>query len=549
MESSEQPLMIPFKSKKPLLTTPNKKSIINPEAVGPAVATPERANPKPVTRIRNQKFALSVSEVRRTALQLQKSNNVGSDLSKVGPEKVVGSGIGQKPKGSQKSPASLPQKYEMLCEFFNSMVGSIRLLRLRRQQPNFTKLAKSIESLTDRRFTLHHLAQLKHIMPEVIAAKKIRVQDDETKCMMEDLLLSLEVVALETDKKAKGGSGFSQLKDIFRSRIFDYYKSHHEDEDDVPEGELPQLFHQPKQEPEQNMIKTPAPLAASLTGPSFMRRFSSRPLGTPVQESMADKPSSNLSETGIKEASSAEVNDGDSNTVVKTDAAPFDAASTPAKHASISMKFVSTPAELASTPARLMAATPSIRPQKRILMTPDHDTSDLPNRSAKRRSLNFDESSVDIEDPLIQADHDESIAPTQGSILSKDDVLEILPEGLLQSLLEKERKILEENNPVLLQAKRRQQLMAGVPKLFDMILLLFKSINRSVVTKEELIYKLIAGHLDVVDRTEVEEQLKLLQEVAPEYISEQLSLSGDTLLRLNKSSCHESIRTKLFEAK
>uniref|UniRef100_A0A803M7R6 CDT1 Geminin-binding domain-containing protein n=2 Tax=Chenopodium quinoa TaxID=63459 RepID=A0A803M7R6_CHEQI len=540
MEPSEQPLMIPFKSKKPLLATPKKKSIITSKADGPAIATPERANPKPVTRIRNQKFALSVSEVRRTALQLQKSNNVGSDLSKVVPEKVVGSGIGQKSKGSQKSPASLPQKYEILCDFFNSMVGSIRLLRLRRQQPTFTKLAKSIESLTDRRFTLHHLAQLKHIMPEVIVAKKLRVQDDETKCMMEDLLLSLEVVALETDKNAKGGSGFSQLKDIFRSRMLDYYKSHHEDEEDVPEGELPHLFHQPKQEPVQNVIKNPAPLTASLTGPSFKRRFSSRPLGTPVLDSMADKPSSSLSETGTKESSSAEANDVDSNTVVEADAATFDAASTPAKHASISMKFASTPAELASTPARLMAATPSIRPPKRTLMTPDHDTSELPNKSAKRRSLNFDESNVDI---------DESIAPTQGSNLSKDDVLDILPEGLLQSLMEKEQKILEENNPILLQAKRRQQLMAGVPKLFDMILLLFKSINRSVVTKEELIYKLIAGHLDVVDRTEIEEQLKLLQEVAPEYISEQLSLSGDTLLRLNKSSCHESIRTKLFEAK
>lgn len=38
------------------------------------------------------------------------------------PEKVFGSGAAQKVKGSGKSPAVLPQKYEMLCEFFNAMV-------------------------------------------------------------------------------------------------------------------------------------------------------------------------------------------------------------------------------------------------------------------------------------------------------------------------------------------------------------------------------------------------------------------------------------------
>lgn len=68
-------------------------------------------------------------------------------------------------------------------------------------------------------------------------------------------------------------------------------------------------------------------------------------------------------------------------------------------------------------------------------------------------------------------------------------------------LIEKEKKCLAEKDPIVLQAKRRQQLMAGVPKLFDMISLLFQSIKRSVITKEELIYKLLTGHLDIVDRS------------------------------------------------
>lgn len=66
--------------------------------------------------------------------------------------------------------------------------------------------------------------------------------------------------------------------------------------------------------------------------------------------------------------------------------------------------------------------------------------------------------------------------------------------------MEKDRKMSIENDPITVQARSRQKLMAGVPKLFDMIYLLFQSIGRSVITKEELIYKLVTGHMDVIDR-------------------------------------------------
>ena len=60
---------------------------------------------------------------------------------------------------------------------------------------------------------------------------------------------------------------------------------------------------------------------------------------------------------------------------------------------------------------------------------------------------------------------------------------------------------MEEQDPIISQARRREQLMAGVPKLVDMICLLFQSVGRSIITKEELIHKLVAGHLDIVDRS------------------------------------------------
>ncbi|XP_021720252.1 CDT1-like protein a, chloroplastic [Chenopodium quinoa] len=526
-----------WESSVPVVTTPNNNN--HPHSLSSSsLNTPMVATPEP------------------RQIRIVKSNRAAFDSGSDCPKKAkISCGVSGMPNGL------LPQKYEMLCVFFNAMISSIRLLRLKKLPSTLTRLSRSIESLTERRFTLHHLAQLKHIMPEVIVVKKIRVQDRETNCMKEDLLVSLEVDAVATDDNVKGGGGFSHLKGIFQSRLTHYFRTHDED-DNVPEGKLPHLFYQPKQEPEPSLCRTPAPPAVLHIAPSFKRRFSSRALGASVSESSPAKPSSCLLDTHIKEATVVDAKDESSISLVEFNAEPAKLVSTPAKLvstpaklaltpaklASTPVKFASTPVKLASTPARLMAATPVLLPPKRPLMTPDHDCcSDVPNKSAKRRALNFEQSSNDIEDQPSQVGEEKICYPAQGSNASKD-VLNVLPDDLLQSLIEKEQKILEDQGLAVSQEKRRQQLMAGVPKLFDMILLLFQSIRRPIVTKEELIYKLITGHLDIVDKYEVEAQFQLLREVAPEYVSEQQSLSGDTLLRLNKASCPESIRAKLLEA-
>ena len=66
--------------------------------------------------------------------------------------------------------------------------------------------------------------------------------------------------------------------------------------------------------------------------------------------------------------------------------------------------------------------------------------------------------------------------------------------------MEKERKAIEERDPAISQAKRRQCMIACLPKLFNMINYLFQSIKRSVITKEELMHKIIASHCDIDDR-------------------------------------------------
>lgn len=53
----------------------------------------------------------------------------------------------------------------------------------------------------------------------------------------------------------------------------------------------------------------------------------------------------------------------------------------------------------------------------------------------------------------------------------------------------------------------------------------------------------------MVDRREVEEQLRLLQELAPEWICEKSASSGDLLVCINKISIPEMVRARLAEAK
>lgn len=60
---------------------------------------------------------------------------------------------------------------------------------------------------------------------------------------------------------------------------------------------------------------------------------------------------------------------------------------------------------------------------------------------------------------------------------------------------------MEEQNPAISLAKRRRKMIASLPKLFNMIHFLFQSTKQSVITKEELIHKIITSHCDIVDRS------------------------------------------------
>ena len=92
-------------------------------------------------------------------------------------------------------------------------------------------------------------------------------------------------------------------------------------------------------------------------------------------------------------------------------------------------------------------------------------------------------------------------------------------------------------------------MLSCLPKVFNTVLLLFQSAKCSVITKQELLHKIVSSQCDIVDQSksssiererdqlshfinvpgEVEEQLGLLLELVPDWISGKTASTGDFL--------------------
>ncbi|GMY06218.1 CDT1-like protein b [Fagus crenata] len=619
---------IPFKSKKSHLLH-SKQSNSN-ELTS---KTPEKQPTQLPRRLRNRGVALSINEVRKVADTLRPK----SARRQIQSWPDAAETPAHKPKKPVAEPIKLPEKYEVLAQFFDSLDSSIRLSRLKRSASTFTNICPKIECLTDRRFTHSHLAQLKFILSEVIEIKRILVFDERTSCMKPDLHVSINIDAVENDGNLKSESRNMHLRKVFRARLADFLKSYPE-VDEIPEEMLPEPFSRSKLDVHLNMNKTPTssspvktstdalrasetciqgdeipegteqdlnsninsspnmslpietlieahrkqqPAVASHLSRSFCKHFSRKVISSEVENNFKNLSKTSL-QSSVLPVLESPLDKSSSKEESSSAAAPSPAKlcfeptsnekclafcaspacllqscppATPSKELDAMNNengspteignINSTPAKLASTPARMMNVTPALHPSKRCYMSPEDDSTSSQNKLVRRpprsRSLKFD---TPIKNKKVDNEVDD-----MGGVSVDNDVFDILPQKLLQSILEKERKALEERSPAISRAKRRRQMIASLPKLFNMIHFLFQSIKRSVITKEELIHKIIASHCDVVDRREVEEQLNLLVELVPEWISEKLASGGDLLFCINKTSSPESIRTRLEEAK
>ncbi|KAI8569644.1 hypothetical protein RHMOL_Rhmol02G0293200 [Rhododendron molle] len=503
------------------------------------------------------------------------------------PEKLIG-----KPKKKVDGSVKLPQKYEILSKFFDSLDSSIRLLRLKGSTSTFTNISPKVECLTDRRFSYAHLAQLKFILPEVIEVKKVLVHDERTSCMKPDLHIALNVDAIKDEGELKSASGNSYMRKIFHSRLLDFCKAHPEGE--VPEENLPEPFNKSKLdmhtsnasisswigETSTGVLPEQQPAAATHLSRTFRKHFSQKDSSYATTHSDQEKGTVSLqssalivSELDVDQSSNEErISAYSAPSIGKFSLKPLTSnkcsslgasqASVPLSHPHTSplkkrdlenetsssvgtATIEGTPAKLVSTPVKLMSATPALRTPKRSYMSPDDYSTASQNKLIRRPLCNR---SLEFDSPVKNAEVKDEVNPV-GGLSVDNNILDFLPEKLLESIKERERKAIEEKDPAISQAKRRQKMIASLPKLFDVIRFLFQSIERSVVTKEEFMHKIVANYLDIVDRRDVEEQLKLLLELAPEWIYEKLASSGDLLICINKKFSPDSMRARLVEAK
>ncbi|KAL1553880.1 CDT1-like protein a, chloroplastic [Salvia divinorum] len=574
MDASKQSPLRSFKSKKLLSSpAPSDRKVSDPSSDPLSVKTPGKPASQP-RRLRNHSVALSISDVRKAAMKLRER---GSDP----PSRTDAISISEEMEIAKvKKPASaeieLPQKYELLEKFFNSLDSSIRLLKLKRSATTFSNISPQIGTLTERRFTYSHLAQLKFILPEAIVLEKTLQHDERTCCMKPDLRITLDVEAIKSTGRLKSGS--LQLRKVFHNRLLDYFKSHPEG-DEVPEEPLPEPFNRPKDGLSTNSAQpsgtsstdqshgvafSGSSVKASLLPPSFKRSFSKLNSGHQVEKlqqelslfTVAALPSVNSEDKSAGGSSHKDIGEIDRVSAMKTcisyeDSSNNKTSSTLPETPVKCIKFVKDDDEMASvlkTPVGMTStpksATPAPQPTKRCYMSPENDScrppSKLVRRQPPKRPLIFDT-------PVKSVKSDCNEDGRRGSSSARGDISNILPASLLQSIQEKERLTAMEQEPAISQAMRRRKMIAGLPKLFDRIYFFFQSIRRSVVTKEELIQQLIS-QLDIVDKKEVEEQLRLLQELAPEWIYEKLALSGDLLLCVKNISSPEAMRTRLSEA-
>ncbi|KAJ6730883.1 DNA REPLICATION FACTOR CDT1 [Salix viminalis] len=456
-----------------------------------ATQTPTQPSQLP-PRLRSRRVALSLKEVRQIASQDLGNNQTKSARRQIAswPEDSTTTTTSKLHKPRKKQDRNgltkIPDKYEMLGEFFDNLDSSIRLLRMKGSMSTLSNISPKIESLTDRRFTHNHLAQLKYIMPEAIEIKRVLRFNEQTSCMKPELHVTFNADAIECDDgKLKSESKNIYLRKVFRSRLEDFYRDHPQG-DDIPEEMLPEPFNRMSLLKETTAVEEEQPAVASLLPQSFQRRFSQK--STKVEaENDTQKSVFSASKPCPKKISLNEENSCSAPSPAKVSlnlsCDQNCSSATPTKEKNSMNDVYDSPIKMACvqpTPATLISTTPALHPHKRCMSSYDDDSFSTPdklNRRPPSRSLIF-------ETPVKHAKDEQK---ELGDLSDDDDILKILPENLLQSIREKEQKAKEERDPAISQAKRRRQMIACLPEALQQNSFPF-SVNKTISSHKRRVY-------------------------------------------------------------
>lgn len=273
-------------------------------------------------------------------------------------------------------------------------------------------------------------------------------------------------------------------------------------EDDIPEAELPEPFNykKPKMPPMKTEDIVPA-VSPSLPSSEFVNEIPEMPFAIPSHISGSFKrrfsqkvlPMVKTKLVSIKELPGTKLTGSKPSVLLTTTSQPS------VKNLEVSVKeegklkshcnihpVKEVPFILDGTPTKAMS-TPS---KSQLSLTPNLQT---PN---SKDDISTSGRKSSVRRPLTLS----PIKYNQSDDDSCDTALGFLPKSLLHSIRKKERRALDDQLEGVAESKRRQKMIASLPKLFDIIHLIFQSANRSILTKEELISKIITSQFDMVDK-------------------------------------------------
>ncbi|XP_042502021.1 CDT1-like protein a, chloroplastic isoform X2 [Macadamia integrifolia] len=459
-------------------------------------------------------------------------------------------------------------KCKTLTDLLDRMDSSVRLLQLRKKLPTFQNICTQVEVLTKRKFSYCHLAQIKYILPEAVQIEKILVHDEKTLCMKPDLKISLLFNALPAHPDEAASM---VMRQVFRARLLDFYDTHPK-ECDIPEATLPEPFNKTAINLPESLttgspkISSPTSIELELLSNSShlsksSGKYFSKKIIVPEAEKTQILPSSvpllsvsSCSETNMYSGSLQE-KEPSKLTRNMSSAEPIFSPLPSMNSNACKSPLVN----LLSVADNLVTETPVQQTPKRSIPISDDKIvtstgeARASSHSAAKRSLNFSTLNDDVSDSSAileeSKQHDFILSPQSSAtkeILMKEDGLR---SPIALSKMEENKDHIAEGGEISCKGSVKcRQMLALLPDLFDLVQIIFQSASFSLITKQELVHKIIWNNCDITDIKEVEEQLELLEELVPDWICKKLVPSGDIFYCITKVSDLVSIRERLVDA-
>lgn len=457
----------------------------------------------------------------------------------------------------------LSEKYKIIAEFFDCMICSLRLLNLGKKMPTFQNICKQVETLAKREFSYRHLAMIKYILPEAIQIDKILVHDHKTICMKQDMKVTLRLDAIDSQQER---SAFVALRKLFSSRLLSFFETQPEDSD-VPEAILPVPFNPVCQkdisevlpaasttDSQQFFVNTKPLVHSAHLCPSFSQHFSlkSNDMETEKTRLIASPVTLISTKTDVMPKENIEKQiEGDASSSLSefTTIDFFNVQESPIEKVShFSSCVQESPVGKSSvTTESIMIETPAQLPPKRLMPSFDNKVTDCQKQSTCHAKRSIDFSSFEEDENALDSNADDlDCKVVHKAMAQTSKARENVKQGnfcdasaLVQQVSSKGLTV--ENHVV-----NRVGVLSGfVTDLVPVINHIFKSSKCSSITKEELEHKIIMNVCDIDDRREVEEQMGLLEKLAPDWIFKKLTPSGDVLYTIKSVPDLDSIRARL----